>query len=223
MGEDALYALNEVFVFAANTEKTFINAMSSCINGEIDNIDSTIANLKHSKALLEEHILHLQETLRVLETRGSSKWPRCSEPSNVQVVEEARKELEADFKYLLARAEMLAARCVAGMSMIASDVQLEEARKVIEEAAQTKRLTILAFFYLPLSLTAGVFGINCIELGTGDRSIWIAFVSALFVSACTLVAYYWERLPWSRTRISLRDMRRQKEEMLAMGAGVKVS
>lgn len=43
-------------------------------------------------------------------------------------------------------------------------VQLEESRKAIEQNAMIRKLTILAFFYLPISTVSSVFGMNVKEL-----------------------------------------------------------
>lgn len=67
-----------------------------------------------------------------------------------------------------------------------------EARKAIQEAEQTRRLTLLAFFYLPLTFTTSVFGMNIRDLRQGDKSIWIAFVTGFVVLTLSVINYSWQ-------------------------------
>jgi hypothetical protein len=62
---------------------------------------------------------------------------------------------------------------------------LQEARAGLQQGAQMKRLTILAFLYLPLNLTTSFFGMNFREFGQGTLSLaWIlaVLVPIVFIS-----------------------------------------
>jgi hypothetical protein len=196
---DAMYALTEIFIFVAHAENQFLNFAESHVNNEVETADQrmelTVANLKHMKSLLDDHTNRLDNTLFVVTNRGSPRWPRTE--NHLDVVQEAVSTLVTDFEYLLKRSKTLAKRCVDGIEAIGSNAQLEEARKAIQEAEQTRRLTLLAFFYLPLTFTTSIFGMNIKELGQGDKSIWIAFVTGLVVLILSSIAYSWRSLPWS--------------------------
>jgi Mg2+ and Co2+ transporter CorA len=193
---DAMYALTEVFTFVANSENQFLNFMESHVDDEIEATDQrmelTVANLKHTKSLLDDHANRLDNILFLVTNRGSSRWPRTE--THIGVAEEAISTLSIDVKSLLKRSGLLAKRCVDGIEAIGSNAQLEEARKAIQEAEQTRRLTLLAFFYLPLTFTTSIFGMNIRELGQGDKSIWISFVTGFVVLVLSSVAYSWRSL-----------------------------
>ena len=64
---------------------------------------------------------------------------------------------------------------------------IEESRRSIEEAISVKRLTQLAFVFIPLSFVTSVFGMNVQEIsGTGVK-IWIFVVTAFIVGGSSIV------------------------------------
>jgi hypothetical protein len=199
---DAMYALSDIFTFVANSENQFLCMMDANIDEEMEftvqQKEDTVANLRYNKLLLDDHAYQISDTLRVLETRGTTNWPRSD--AHALVVEEKMKSLIIDFSYLLERAKVLAHRCAEGIDVLASNAQLEEARKAIQEAEQTRRLTLLAFFYLPLTFTTSIFGMNIRELGQGGTRIWLAIVVGVVVLLLSSVAYAWQSFPWSRTQ-----------------------
>lgn len=67
-------------------------------------------------------------------------------------------------------------------------LQIEESRRAIQQAETVRRLTILAFIFIPLSSVTGAFGMNLRELGP-DTPAWVFGVSAAsVVTATTLLA-----------------------------------
>jgi Mg2+ and Co2+ transporter CorA len=51
------------------------------------------------------------------------------------------------------------------------DIQLKESKKVIEKAESSHKLTLLAFLFLPVSLSTSFFGMNFREFGQGQLSV----------------------------------------------------
>jgi Mg2+ and Co2+ transporter CorA len=76
------------------------------------------------------------------------------------------------------------------MHIVINNNMLVESQRAIEQAAGVAKLTRLAFFYIPLSFTTSFFGMNFVQFGTGELSIWlwfavsipIFFVSVLFLA-----------------------------------------
>ena len=60
---------------------------------------------------------------------------------------------------------------------------IRESQKSIEEAVSVKRLTQLAFIFIPLTYTSSLFGMNIKEMNGGGPKLWIF----LFVSVCISV------------------------------------
>jgi len=54
-----------------------------------------------------------------------------------------------------------------------------EAKRNIEQADRIEHLTKLAFFFLPLSFTASIFGMNIKEIQTSNPPVWAFFVVSL--------------------------------------------
>jgi len=69
---------------------------------------------------------------------------------------------------------------------------LEESRRAIEQAEKVKRLTLLAFFFVPLSFTASIFGMNFKEFGQGHLSIYIFGIVVGPVFGLSAVVGFWD-------------------------------
>ncbi|OJD15803.1 hypothetical protein AJ78_03983 [Emergomyces pasteurianus Ep9510] len=66
-------------------------------------------------------------------------------------------------------------------------LQIQESRKSIEQAETVKRLTVLAFLYIPLSCVCAAFGMNIREMEP-HPSIWVFAAVAVCVTIVTLAA-----------------------------------
>lgn len=74
-----------------------------------------------------------------------------------------------------------------------AETQLEESRKAIQQADTIKRLTILAFIYIPIQTASAVFGMNLKELQPSP-SVWVFIVVAVVLLAMTLSAAGWHHI-----------------------------
>lgn len=59
---------------------------------------------------------------------------------------------------------------------------LKESKKSIQQADSVRRITQLAFFFIPLTFKTSVFGMNLQELGTGNVKFWVFVVVAITIS-----------------------------------------
>ena len=109
-----------------------------------------------------------------------AQWP-AAPPTHAKApaATAARETTLEDFEYLLELCRSLSRRCLEGVSLITNDAVLEETRKAMRQGEQTNTLTFLAFFYLPLTLTTGLFGMNFQEFGQGSLSVWIGALVGL--------------------------------------------
>ena len=64
---------------------------------------------------------------------------------------------------------------------------LKESRKSIEQSMSVKRLSQLAYLFLPLSLSTSVFGMNTVELQ--NTRLWVFFVAAGILVLVSLVLW----------------------------------
>lgn len=91
----------------------------------------------------------------------------------------------------------------ASIAFITNSALAEQSQRAIAEAKRNTSLATLAFFFIPLSLTASVFGMNVQEIAddTGNKfSIWVwATISLglLFISlTCLFLKGYVLRMKW---------------------------
>ena len=79
-----------------------------------------------------------------------------------------------------------------------AETQLEESRKAIQQADTIKRLTILAFIYIPIQTSAALFGMNIREIAqsSGMPSAWMFTVTTTILLGATLLAAGWKHV-WS--------------------------
>lgn len=57
-------------------------------------------------------------------------------------------------------------------------------------AYSVSTVTILAFIFLPTSLTSSVFGMNVQEINNTGKSIWIFMVTAILLTSAAVTAWF---------------------------------
>ena len=67
-----------------------------------------------------------------------------------------------------------------------------ESRKAIEQADRVKRLTMLATFFIPLSFSATLFGMNFRVFGQGEVEIGWFFAVAIPLTVMAYVCYVYK-------------------------------
>ena len=203
MEQDAIYALSELFGFAACAENQFLNFIKAEVVDAMKFVDgqeeTSLANLRFNKAVLDDHMEHILTNINCFEARGDRKWPQIEEPH--KDVDEVLKGLVSDFDHLYKKAQALSGQCNQGMSTILNSSMLQESRRAIEQAKGTKRLTVLAFLFVPVSMVASVFGMNVIQLGQGKLQLWVPFVVLVPVLAVSALLCFWNEVPWGRSEI----------------------
>lgn len=112
-------------------------------------------------------------------------------PSSAQADANAAAELLLrDFKELTRRAGALLNFYSEEIDDMRTSTALLEARKNTVKASEMTRLSLLAFFFLPLSFTTGFYGMNFRELGD-HLSIWTWVVTSIPLFLGALLLYFW--------------------------------
>ena len=190
---DAFYALHEFFTFKAFSESQFLNVVEAAIAPETSHMvlrqeQPTLSNLLYHKEILLNHAQELRSVIPAIKNRGSDQWPRALSEEQQRIACEAADTLLHDFESLLQRTELLSRRCDQGMSIIMNNTALTESRRAISQARLVGRLTLLAYFYIPLSFTSSFFGMNFSELNNGsDLHIWLFFVTSIPVLLFSII------------------------------------
>ena len=97
-----------------------------------------------------------------------------------------------NYTELLSRCLDLLSRCNAGMNIMMNRSVVLESRKAIEQTDRVKKLTFLATFFIPLSFTASLFGMNFQVFGQGHLGIWIFPTVAAPITLLTYAFYVWD-------------------------------
>jgi len=181
----------------------------------INQLESELNNLRYHKAIVQDHIEQLQCVIECIQNRSDSRWIRPDPPrpangqrfsteardeshehllaayeGDVQRAETAASMLLRDFQGLLWKAQDLSQRHGERIDDIRTSNMLAESRNATEQARSVTRVTLLAFFFLPLSFTTSFFGMNFRELGT-DLSLWIWAATSVPVFLFALLCCFW--------------------------------
>lgn len=199
--KDFLFAIADIFRFAAFSEVQCLNLLHISIDDivrqrrqeQTGSLSKAVADpidaLLEYKTLLDRHHQRLQETLATLRRREKSGWPKAEKDPHRQKASQAACRLEEDYTHLVARAKELAVACHEGMGMLMNVAVISEAKKAIEQTERVKKLTLLATFFIPLSFTSSVFGMNLQELNSSRLSIWVWVAITVPVVVLTLATY----------------------------------
>ncbi|KAL8675631.1 MAG: hypothetical protein Q9224_007455, partial [Gallowayella concinna] len=94
-----------------------------------------------------------------------------------------------DYEDLLARCSELSARCTTALDVTMNKALILESQKAIEQSERLKKLSLLATFFIPLSFTSSLFGMNFKVFGQGDLSIWLYAAVALPITIIPFLFY----------------------------------
>jgi Mg2+ and Co2+ transporter CorA len=193
---DPLYALSELLFFSVSSEAQFLNLIEERVSECMDNYKGeetlTLNDLNYSRRLLRRHIQYVEDICTFLEGDIGRHWPlppdRPDQACQIQAL------LVEDFKHLACRGHDLVTQTLEGMNFISNGVMLEESRSAIAKADGMHRLTLLAFFFIPLSFTTSLFGANFKEFGTGILSIWVLAATLVPATALATIMCFWDSI-----------------------------
>ena len=193
---DPLYALSELLFFSASSESQFFNLIGRRVDeimGRFKGQETeALDNLNYSIRLVRDHMQRVEDIRTFLEGEVGHQWPLPSDRPKEAL--HAQALMVDDFAYLARRGQSLSAQMLEGMSLISNGVMLEGSRRAIATADRMHRLTLLAFFFLPLSFTTSLFGTNFKQFGTGTLSIWVLFATIVPVTVLATVICFWDRI-----------------------------
>lgn len=202
---DPLYAVSELLTFVAHSERQFLNFVAKQLTTyhnsvNYKDLESAQQDYGYIKALLDSHVQHLQRPIQFL--RGQ-EWNQRQdvagrEPAGL-MVDKSTVTIREDFDYLIRRAEALSKQCTDKIAASISRALMENSRNSIEQATAQKRLTLLAFLFLPASLTSSLFGMNFAELGNGSLPLWIFFAVLIPMLVLSLILGFWTVI-WERCK-----------------------
>lgn len=202
MACDPFHALNSVFCFVASSELQIINLIEEKLRNELDQAaldqqyHQDVSNILYHKQILRRHMTYLLQIRAFVEARGDPDWPKSTDPKLCEKADSAAYHLLKSFKSLHERAQTLIGECDTGMMVRMNTLQIREAQGALKQAKATAKLTKLAFFYVPLSFTTSLFGMNVMEFGVNcSIKVWQwAVTSALLL----VISFGFLNLEWRR-------------------------
>lgn len=97
------------------------------------------------------------------------------------------QRMETSLKSILADLERMLNKRIQNLQLKMTNVQIEESRTAIRQAETVKRLTTLAFIFIPISATCSAFGMNIQELADRPPPVWVSLFVMLGVTLTTIV------------------------------------
>ncbi|KAF2426276.1 hypothetical protein EJ08DRAFT_700032 [Tothia fuscella] len=197
MALDPFYVLTEIFRFFTCTEAQFLLMMRSKLEQELDTASDsnkavpktwTLFDLDYNRACLNRHIRQLIQLRSFVASREDLDWPKLYSSDDeclAKHAEKTAKSLLKDIDALSIDAHALSSDFNAGMNLLMNSAMTDESQRAIAQAERVAKLTALAFFFIPLSFTATIFGMNFSEFmrpdGKNKLSIWVWVLTSFVV------------------------------------------
>ncbi|GAP83104.2 putative magnesium transport protein transmembrane region [Rosellinia necatrix] len=70
-----------------------------------------------------------------------------------------------------------------------SRASIKQAKVALEESKRTKLVTVLAIFFVPISLSTSIFGMNIHELNENGQSLWVFILTTVVVTTATMMLW----------------------------------
>ncbi|ORX98667.1 hypothetical protein BCR34DRAFT_146416 [Clohesyomyces aquaticus] len=223
MTVDPFYALTEIFAFVASSEAQLLALLQLSLDRELTiellspyslQTRSALWNLVYNKQFLDAHLRRLQDIGSFLDNRMKIvDWPCTSTPTTQKISSDAAEKLRLDYAHLIARARELSAAFDDGMNILQNNSMIAESQKAIQQAEGVAKLTGLAFFFIPLSLTASIFGMNVRQFTDGgSQSIWVWIVTSTVTLLFSYLALNWGNWRLTERMKHVRFKKRQKQK-----------
>ncbi|CAD6584200.1 MAG: hypothetical protein ASARMPRED_001626 [Alectoria sarmentosa] len=187
--------IHPLLKIAAATELNFLGLIEARLEDELEpsvlaGRKFNLSTLLHTKKSLNRRTYGLSSNIRFIQSYQDLDWPKAANESSKDM-RKIVEELQIDFKDLLALTHALVERCNESISLIQAVVTVRQADRAMEESQSLKRLTVLAFFFVPLSFTTSIFGMNLRNFSDQNSlSIWIWIVVAVPVALISSLLWF---------------------------------
>jgi len=147
-------------------------------------------------SLLNDIRCTIREHRDLIEVDHGTSWQFPLEEGLAVVLTAIKSSAENDHENLSYRCIQLHEKAQSASQAVLRAAQLLQAERSLGEANEISRLTVLAFFFLPLGFVGTIFGMNVEELSQ-NPPLWTYFAVAAPVLAITLLSAVWPRvLQW---------------------------
>lgn len=209
VARDAFYLFQELFEFSAFSTAQFLNMIGNNISnasssGRALDSGSKQTNLLYIQDILERQERCLQENIEAIKSEGMSWWHWPEDEKQRKKCQHAAESLRRDYDALLGHTAMLRGRCQGQIKNLATQVLLADSEKAMIQANEVAKLTKMAFFFIPLSFTCGLFGMNVSPIVGGAPPIWVWIIVTVPIVCLSLIFLRWSPrelfYAWKRPR-----------------------
>ncbi|KAI9660210.1 MAG: hypothetical protein M1831_003517 [Alyxoria varia] len=142
--------------------------------------------------LLEHRVLRRFEQLEkfasLLKTyHGSKNEEDIAQPSSCKDHLESIQELQKHMQAFLRSLDRLLSECISNQQVQLTTLQIQESRRSIDQNGLIRKLTALAFLFIPISTVTSAFGMNLRELQP-DPPAWKFGVAVIVVTVTSILA-----------------------------------
>lgn len=202
VNHDGFFLFQELFEFSAFSIAQLLNLIDDNIShkfswGRLEDSESKQANLLYIQSILESLERRLGQNLQVINSRGMNWWHRAENARQTKRYQQAADSLLRDYDALSTRTTTLRDRCRSQINDLVTQTMLAESKKAIIQANEVTKLTRMAFIFIPLSFTCGLFGMNVSPI-VRDAPPWWAWVAITFPIVMLSVVF----LKWSPRDLS---------------------
>ncbi|KAI4220451.1 MAG: hypothetical protein L6R36_007612 [Xanthoria steineri] len=120
-------------------------------------------------------------------SKNESRMTAHSDFTHEEYISQQWQRSQSSLQWVLDDVENALRSNEGDLQMNLTSLQIEEARKAMQQGAVVKRLTALAFVFIPISTVCSAFGMNVREFGPGMPSVWVFGVVALTISGLTVL------------------------------------
>ena len=205
---DAFYAFSELMLVAARSENQLLNLLKEHIDVGLHAFhgveDWSLGNLRYLTTQLHCVIERSEEVIYLLENEAHSNWSAAGRPPTtneastpqVQTRETTRKLLLDDYRFILRRARSITKIVDGGIAAINTEVMARDAQRSIQQGRRIGRITVLAYFFLPLAFVTSIFGMNFISFEETWKGavVFVTTLIGIFVPA--MIMCFWDMRPW---------------------------
>ncbi|OHE93064.1 hypothetical protein CORC01_11621 [Colletotrichum orchidophilum] len=201
MVEDTYYSLSIIFRFAVASEAQFLDKLQHLLEQDMQpavlaqtDFDKrlTMWNLVHNKQILDRHVQNLEEICDFLEAKDSNSWATAKSVGVLEKAGMVNRLIERDYQKMRRRAIKLSEDYWQNTSMLANAAMIDDSQRAISQGEIVRKLSTLGFFFLPLSFSTSIFGMNLQELNEGSYTklgVWIAIAAASLLLAYLMLRW----------------------------------
>lgn len=223
--EDAYYSLSNIFRFSAASEAQFLDMCQHLLDEDMKpstlstpevNKTLTMWNLVHNKQILDRHVQYLEDICEFLEAKESNDWLCAASGHARKTVDITNYLVMRDYKKLRRRAAKLSEDYWQSTSMLTNAAMIDESQKAMNQADGVVKLTTLAFFFVPLTFSTSIFGMNLQEINDGSKAkfwVWVLTAGALLLF--TFVGLEWVSHRWRLFEFWQHRMKQSRKHSLS--------